>query len=126
MMQRRPRPQTRWLLAATLVMAGCFIIREAYIEEVPRVQGTVVRSPVKAYLRDGSIIVFPLGVIVDADSVRGIGTRHLPTLEETGKVTALGLADIVGMESFNTRVSSEKSLGLSVLATGLTKGLVTF
>src|SRR5262245_47333828 len=117
MMQRRLRPRTRWLLAATLVIAGCFIVREAYIEEVPRVQGTVVRSPVKAYLKDGSIVVFPGGVIVGGDSVRGIGTRHQPTLEATGNVTALWLADIVGMESFDTRVSSEKSIGLSVLVT---------
>jgi hypothetical protein len=125
MPQLRLRPKTRWLLAATLVIAGCFIVREAYIEEVPRVQGTIVRSPVKAYLKDGSIVVFPGGVIVGGDSVRGIGTRHQPTLEAAGNVTALWLGDIVGMESFNTRVSSEKTVG-SVLVVALTKGLVTF
>src|SRR5262245_41757041 len=117
MMPRRLRPRTRWLLVATLVVAGCFIGREAYIEEVPRVNGAIVRSPVKAYLKDGSIVVFPLGVVVSDDSVRGIGTRHQPTLEAAGNVTALWLPDIVGMESFDTRVSSEKSIGLSVLVT---------
>jgi hypothetical protein len=126
MMQRLLRPRTRWLLAATLVVAGCFFVREAYIEEVPRGHATVVRSPVKAYLKDGSIVVFPLGVIVGGDSVRGIGTRHLPTLEATGSVTALWLADIVGMESFNTRISPEKSVGLSVLVTALGKGIITY
>ena len=78
----------------------------------------VVTTPVKAHLVDGSTVVFPGGVTVDAKQVRGDGNRYSLTLRDSAAVTSIPLDSIVGMEAFEQSVNGASSFFVSVLATG--------
>jgi len=77
-----------------------------------------VISPVKAHLSDGSTVVFPDGVDVVRDTLRGDGMRYSQALKDSAAVTRLALDSVVGMEVFRTRVDVGTSIVVSVLATG--------
>ena len=84
----------------------------------------VVTTPVKAHLADGSTVVFPAGVTVDATQVRGDGNRYSLSLRDSAAVTSIPLDSIVGMEAFEQSVNGASSFVVSVLATGgLTLGV---
>jgi hypothetical protein len=81
-----------------------------------------VRTPVKLHLTDGSTIVFPLGVAVSRDSVRGAGMRYGLTLADSAPVSSVARSRIAAMSRFHNRYDGAASFVASVLATGL--GLV--
>ncbi len=64
-----------------------------------------VRSPVKAHLVDGSTIVFPDGITVADNVVRGNGQRYDLTLQNSVSVTEIPIDEIVAMESYQTPVN---------------------
>jgi hypothetical protein len=76
-----------------------------------------VSSPVKAHLRDGSVVVFRSGVAIRGDTVRGWGERYGLRLEPMGKVDQLTLDQLVGMESYRERTDAGGSMLASTLAT---------
>ena len=76
-----------------------------------------VRSPVKAHLKDGSVVVFRNGVTVHRDTLRGAGVRYDLRLAEQGEVPWLTLDQVVGVESYQERVDGATSAAVSVLAT---------
>ncbi len=79
-----------------------------------------VFSPVKAHLSDGSTVVFPDGVDVVRDTLRGDGMRYSLTLRDSAALTTLALDSVVGVEVFQTRVDVAQGVIVSVLATGVT------
>ena len=112
-----------WLLAClSLSMAACITKRQVEVVELPATEPTVVRSPVKAHLLDGSVVLFPDGVTVTAESLRGVGSRYDLAAQFAGDVERVPLDSVAGMESFRTGVNVPMTVALSVPATAL--GLV--
>jgi hypothetical protein len=107
------------LLAAVVAAAACVVtVRQVEVEPLePREAQVSVRSPVRAHLADGSMIVYSHGLTVERDTVRGFGRRYDLTLAEVGTVDAFPLDSIVGMESFRAGVDERATTALSVPAT---------
>jgi hypothetical protein len=83
-----------------------------------RSPGTVVYSPVKAHLADGSTIVYPQGIRVTGDVIapRATAWRSGP-LNENLPVGPVPLDSVLGLESFHTNVNVPGSVVLSTLGT---------
>jgi hypothetical protein len=119
----------RWVApvgAATLV--GCIIVSTTTGgRAVPTHAPVVVTSPVKAYLLDGSIVVYPTGATVAADRIEGPGTRYRPSLGESVRSGPIPLDSVIGVETFERTVNPGRTLfygalsiaGSAVLAAGM-------
>jgi hypothetical protein len=111
------------VLAASALIAACFIVRHVDIDEtifVPTdtipADSVSVSSPVKAHLLDGHTVVFPKGLTLARDTLRGSGTRYDLRLREIGPVSVIPLDSVLGMENYHTTVDVGTSLGVSLLA----------
>jgi hypothetical protein len=105
-----------------LAVTGCvWIIRSPSADEVSvsRDTTTLVRSPVKAHLSDGSTIFFPLGVSVTRDSVVGAGTHYGLTLGDSAHVSSVARSRVAAMSGFHNRYNGGASFVASLLATAL-------
>ena len=105
------------LAAATLPAAGCiWIFHHVEVASVSRPADSVtVESPVKAHLANGFTVVYPQGVRVVGDTVRGSGTRYDLQLRDATPVSQVPLDSVVAMESFETRVDAGTSFAVSTL-----------
>jgi hypothetical protein len=114
------------LFIVVLTLTGCFLFRSVKVESLSTAGPVTVTSTVKAHLTDGSTILFPEGITVTADSVRGFGgTRWNLTLTDSGPVTSVPLDSVIALESFRTSVNWGKSIGISTLTTlGITGAVV--
>ena len=113
--------KSRLVLAVVVTANACIISRGVQVEPLARPatnDSIAVVTRVKAHLIDGSTILFPAGVRVVRDTVRGAGTRYDLTLHETGRVAVLPLDSVVGMEAYRTEVNGGKTVLYSLLATG--------
>lgn len=87
------------------------------VAELPKNQATVVSTPVKAHLIDGSTVVFRNGVSVGGGYVSGTGERYSldsPAITRTGQIP---LDSIVGMETFKNAIDPVKTGASSVALT---------
>lgn len=116
--------RTFLVLAAAALIAGCFIVRYVDIDETvftPRdsvpPDSVSVSSPVKAHLLDGHTVVYPNGLTLARDTLRGDGTRYDLRLHQVGTVSLVPLDSVLGMENYRTAVDLGPSLGYSLLAT---------
>ena len=95
--------------AALLLASGC-IFNKVSVKDVPRTAAlTVVSTPVKAHMLDGSTVVFSGGAAVGGGFVRGTGERYalgstLPVAAE-----AIPLDSVVGMESYQIQMQKTSS-----------------
>ena len=85
------------------VMASC-VFRRVDVEPVSTRAPVAVKSAVKAHLRDGFTVVYPEGVTVTGDALQGRGTRYDLNLQNGTPVDRVPLADVIGMETYRTRV----------------------
>jgi hypothetical protein len=108
------------VLLALLLTSCVWTFESLQVAPLERHAGdsVAVISPVKAHLSDGSTVVFPDGVAVVRDTLRGDGMRYSLALKDSAAVTSLALDSVVGMEVFRTRVDVGTSVAVSVLATG--------
>ncbi len=90
---------------ALLVVAGCVITRVAVEEVKPSGEGTLVRSPLKAHMMDGSTVVFADGAAVGPNVVRGLGQRFPLAGGPAVPVSSVPIDSVVGMESYQTRTN---------------------
>ncbi len=108
------------VLAATLFLGAC-IFRSIDVESLPTEDAgpaqVIVEHPVKAHLSDGSTVLYPNGVIIGNDSVRGTGTRWDLSFTESSAVHTVPLDSVFALESFSTNVDEAATIGVSVLAT---------
>lgn len=109
------------LLAWTVAAASCVVlIQSGSIEEIlPESAATPrhVVSPMKAFMLDGSTVVYPGGGLITSDSVQGPATRYTLSLADTMETRAIPLDSVVGIEAFQGSVNG----GASFIATlGLT------
>ena len=101
----------KFLLLGSLLLVSC-VVTVRHIEITPIEPGEdaespiLVESPVKAHLVDGSTVVFPKGLRVDEDMVRGEGFKYDITLENTTPVTEIELDDVAAMESYQDVVNT--------------------
>ncbi|MFN2382877.1 MAG: hypothetical protein ABR559_01280, partial [Gemmatimonadota bacterium] len=79
-----------------------------------------VESPVKAHLLDGTVVVFPDGATVGADSVRGKGGRFDLLLQPAGAVSALPLDSIAAMETYPKTLNTGRTVAYSAGITVVT------
>lgn len=92
------------LLLSGAVLSSC-VSRRVDVEPVSTRAPVTVKSPVKAHLVDGSTIVYPDGVTVTGDALLGRGLRYDLNLVAGRTVDTVPLADVVGMETYRTRVN---------------------
>lgn len=86
---------------------------------VPTSEPVVVVSPVRAYLLDGSIVVYPRGVSVASGVLRGEGERYTATLAGPVPSGPIPLDSLIGVETFERTVNPVRTLLYSaVMATG--------
>lgn len=104
-----------------LVLAACVTVRQISIEPVETdgqpEQPVVVESPVKAHLADGSTVMFPKGVTVQGNEVRGEGFKYDITLENSEPVTGIHVDDIAAMESFTDDVNKGATIAATTVTT---------
>lgn len=102
----------------TLCLVSCvFVSRRVDITSISTREPVTVRSPVKAHLNDGSTVVYVKGVTVTADALIGRGHRYDLSRSASITVDRVPLSDVLGMESFRTRVNATESILLSSLTT---------
>jgi hypothetical protein len=116
----------RWTTIACLTLAaaasGCIISRGVAVERLARsgADSATVKSPVKAHLSDGSIVVFAKGATVARNVVSGEGEQYSATLHPIGRMDSIPLDRVVGMETYRTEYDGAKTAIYSTLATAAT------
>jgi len=111
------------LLLGSSVIAGC--INTFYRTDVWRVERpaagdasrSMIRSPLRAHLRDGSTIVFERGATVTHDSLSGDGQRYALSGTVQFHITAVPMDSVVGVETFETRLLAGPTVAISLAAT---------
>lgn len=98
-----------------IAMTSC-VFRRVEVRSVDTRAPVTVATPVKAHLKDGSTVVYPGGVTVTADALQGRGTKYGLTLVTGTQIDRIPLADVVGMESYRTRVNGSTTAAVSTLA----------
>lgn len=119
---RHRRSAASALLAMLLAVgvASCIISRGVEVSSIdPRgIDSSAVNSPVKVHLVDGTIAVFPAGVVVAHNQAVGRGWRYAVTLRESTQVNRVPLDSVIGMEAFQTHYNAGRTTIYSLIATG--------
>lgn len=115
------------VLLIILLVAACVTVRKLEIApveyEATGPTPTVVKTPVKAHLQDGSTVVFPQGMTVQYGKITGQGFKYDIALIESEPVTEIPIEELAAMESYRTPVDSAKTTGATVVvAVGGTVG----
>lgn len=121
----------RLLLVCALLggAPACFRFNQVEVKPVPPQRApTVVRSPVKAHLSDGATIVYPRGVTIEADTVRGNGFRYAAGSSLSAPSSFVVLDSVVGMETYQTTVRQAPTILTSTVVDvlGFAGGVVLF
>jgi hypothetical protein len=109
----------RWVvaLAIPLLLAGCYMrVRTAQVRELTA-RGTPVTSPIKAHMRDGSVVVFAQGAYVGGDSVHGVGERFSAAHVSMGRIVKVPLDSVLGLVNFRNGTALSETIVLSMLGT---------
>jgi hypothetical protein len=108
------------MLFGCLLLISCVTVRHIEITPIEAGEDTqlpiVVESPVKAHLVDGSTVMFPNGLTVADNNIKGQGFKYDITLERSEPVTEIHLDDVAAMESYQDVVNT----GATVAATTVT------
>lgn len=108
------------LLFGCLLLISCVTVRHIEIKPITTGEGVeppiLVESPVKAHLVDGSTVMFPKGLTVEDNKLKGEGFKYDITLERSEPVTEIRLDDVAAMESYQDVVNT----GATVAATTIT------
>ncbi len=105
------------LLVALLLCSGCIVlVRNVKVQQVDPVATTVI-TPTKAHLRDGSVVLFASGVLIQNDSLMGAGERYDLKLAAVGTVRAIPLDSVLGLETYRRTTDAAASVLASIPAT---------
>lgn len=100
----RCRHALAWF-AIALLGSSCFVSRvQVELLDPGEAVGTSVESPLKVFLTDGRIAVFPEGARITTDSIFCAGTRYSLHLASFDPIGALALDDLLGLESIRADV----------------------
>ena len=102
--------------AAILGASGC-ISRGVAVERLTVLpsDSRTVSKPVKTQLQDGSIGVFPQGLVIDRGQLRGSGWRYTPTLRDSTVLTSVPLDSVASLEVFSTHINEGRTFIYSLL-----------
>lgn len=103
--------------AAMLTIVACVIQKPVVRQLDVRRPPTVVQSPVKAHLLDGSTVLYPFGVSLEGTTLRGNGQRYLIGSSAPINAPRVSLDSVVGMESYSADVNVPASVALSLAGT---------
>jgi len=110
-----------------VAVAGCVLTRVAVEEVKPSGAETVVRSPLKAHMLDGSTVIFANGAVVGPGGVRGDGQLFALAGGPASPVGAVPIDSVVGIESYQTKTNVAPtvfaSAAIGVVAVAATAGL---
>jgi hypothetical protein len=105
------------LLCSLLGMSCAFVTRQAH--NVPLTGApAVIRSPVRAHLDDGSVVVFAAGLIVRNGMLYGEGLSYGLLRDSATRVEWVPVNRVVGLERFDDR------MGCGLLAGEIPLGMV--
>ncbi|HEY2942185.1 MAG TPA: hypothetical protein VGN09_07110 [Vicinamibacteria bacterium] len=110
------------LLSLAVAVPGC-VFQHVEVQPLPLDEGTWVRSPVKAHLKDGSTVVFEKGVVIGNGMLGGRGTLHDLTLAQATPVDSIPLDRVAAVESFRTATSAAESAAGIVTSLAATAGI---
>ena len=108
---------------AAVTIAACVISSTTRVEQLAKPTmpspARQVRTPLKAHLNDGSVVVFPSGATIDSDAVTGNGWQYDATRTDTMPLTAvrLPLDRVLGLAVYDRFVNPGRTLLYSTLAT---------
>lgn len=98
------------------VVACIQIYTHPDVKEVPKQSATIVATPVKAHLLDGSTVVFRNGVSVGGGYVSGAGQHYALDGGTITRASQIPLDSIVGIETFMNKVDPGPTFVVSTLA----------
>jgi hypothetical protein len=109
---------TAAICVVAITTASCiWTSQRVRVQAVVPVEATVITSPVKAHLEDGTTVVYPDGVRVVGQTLQGAGTHYDLALTQSDEVDEVPLDSVIGMESFQTDTNLIQSVVVSTLAT---------
>lgn len=121
-MATTPRKRARTALSTCLIVGsavtvgGCWVVRSVGVHGVvPGPGPVVVTSPVKAHLANGYTVLYPAGVRIADDSVRGSGTVYDLRLTDRGPAPVLPLDSLVGMETYQGGINAGATVAKTTL-----------
>lgn len=110
-----------YLLLACVILVSCVTVRHIDINSVEpsddSAETITVETPVKAHLTDGATVMFPKGVTVGDNKVRGQGLRYDITLTTSEPVTEIDLETVAAMESYQDVVNTGATVAASTVTT---------
>ncbi|MCH8125076.1 hypothetical protein IIC38_03830 [candidate division KSB1 bacterium] len=119
--------QTQLLSLLFLVTSilGCFPSKKVMLIQPDSIEpGTHIKSPVKAFLFDSSVMLFPNGFSVSNDTVIGYSRRFwIDKKDDTLRQRKIQLDSIAAMTYYELKSSGESILGSGLL--GLYGGILT-
>ena len=112
----------RWTTSFVVLLFGSgslsCIFQSPAVKQIDLKQPPVnVTSPVKAHMYDGSTIVFPQGVTLSDNIVRGAGTRFAAVSAMASPAMPVSLDSIIGMEAYDREIAMGKTVVASTAAT---------
>jgi len=102
---------------ASLTLAGCFRVKRSSLVALDEQKPQVVESPVRAFLADGSVVLFPEGAVVSEDAIQGRGEHYDLLRRPVGPARTVPLDSVLGLEAFKEDTNVGLSLALSAGAT---------
>ncbi len=98
-------------LALAVLVSSCIVSRvQVELLDPSDAVGTNVESPLKVFLTDGRVAVFPDGAWITTDLIFGTGTLYSLDLASADAINALALDDVIGLESIRADFDFGKSV----------------
>jgi hypothetical protein len=98
------------LLSACTIVVACIVSTTTRGRPLSLTEAIAVTSPVKAHLRDGSVVVYHRGASVIGGTVTGTGWRYNATLTDSQRAKPLPLDSVLGLETFERVVNPGRTL----------------
>ena len=121
MLERRRWALRLALVGCALVAAGCVhIFWRTEIKPVDLSRPTLVNTPLKVHMTDGSTVLFRSGGVVDQKTISGTGERYSLTSSVARSTSSVPLDSVVGVETFQGKRLTGTSVVVSAAATAAT------
>jgi hypothetical protein len=124
MMRTMVRRRSSIVILGCCLVVACVVASDTggRLAETSSMQGTTVRTPIKAHLIDGGVIVFPDGALIDQTRVTGSGIRYDALRATLGATlernVGIVLDSVLGFEVYERNVDPARTVVYSVAATG--------
>jgi hypothetical protein len=99
------------LSAAGLIVVGCIISSTTRPASIPPGgPQRDVRTPIKAHMIDGSVVLFPAGATISPNSVYGTGQRYDATRTGVQQVSTVPMDSVLGFETYERQINPGRTL----------------